>query len=801
MRENRPLPQTQITPEARTNENNNGKNYQNLYVMREAWTYDPGNADPANGKTPVHERNFTYAPENSTFVEISGNLSYTRTGSDNNEEIVSGDVTYIVHLGETGSSADINNVACVNNYDVRRNVRYVYNMRITGINSFELEVGPEGKEKRPGAEGDLSISNSQQISMDAHYGRFLLELDKNSILGLGEDGVTEGAGWNISSPLGKTVYENGTISSPYDYKWVLFAINKEFYPDSTDIESKMVKFPGVQAYDGGIDIFDANGGKIDDAAIKNAIAQDYGNNLDGNGMTFKKYLDTNAGQSNYYYQYKDAISDSACLRDINQLLKHLYEEAKNDSDIFTKRQDDTYKVTITAFCDEYTYLYNPSTTNYIHPGTAVNDQAALLLWKEYVNTDDRVMNITPMVATDYSQDGNTTVTHSFVSISQVSIKTIYNENAQGLTTAWGLESTNETGALTYQITHSLNRGNESGLNSTSDGRTNFLNFWLKKDNNDYAQGDISWTDVMTVTQSIENAEGLTSEYRDAFHACITRNRDLNGNNLIDENEIYWYLAARDQLSGLYIGQPALDDNAWMYTGDGSAINHLVSSSLYSNGYTHSDNIPNFWILWSEEGASWGQLHGSGDQATQVYDYRCVRNLGIPIDSHQAPQHYASMTDQNGYYTIDVSVVNSRALRSTSDEGENLPFDHERSQNNRPYKSFDVSDGFTGETTWAQMREDINNNENPCPDGWRVPNQREMLIMMSMNGQQEFDLSFDSNGRVHYNLGIATSFSFNGTGLYNDTRVGFIYNNPNLMLLNDNGASKVRIRCIRDHTTN
>lgn len=810
MRENRPLPQTQITQEARNDENVKGKNYQNLYVMREAWAYDPDKADPSNGKTPVHERDFTYAPENSTFVEISGNLSYTRTGSDNKEEIVSGDVSYIVHLGETGSSADINNVACVNNYDVRRNVRYIYNMRITGINSFELEVGPEGKEKRPGAEGDLSISNSQQISMDAHYGRFLLELDKDSILGLGEDGVTEGAGWNVSSPLGKTVYENGTISSPYDYKWILFAINREFYPNSPDIEGKMVKFPGVQAYDGGIDMFDANGVKKDEADIKKEIDNDYGNNLYGN-RTFRDYLDTPAGQSNYYCQYKDAIDEDACLRDINQLLKHLYQEANdNNSKLFTERQDGTYKVTITAFCDEYTYLYNPSTTNYLHPGTSVNDQEALLLWKEYVNTDDRVMNITPMVATDYSQDGNTSITHSFVSISQTSIKTIYNENASGLTTAWGLETTNETGALTYRLTHDLNRGNESGLNSTSNGRTNFLNFWLKKDNNDYAEGDINWTDVMTVTQSIENAEGLTGGYRDAFHACITRNRDLNGNDKIDENEIYWYLAARDQLSGLYIGQPALDDNSWMYTGDGSTINHLISSTLYGTDYTYDrrnesgsileSNIPNFWILWSEEGASWGQLHGGGDQNTTVYDYRCVRNLGIPIDSHEAPQHYATMTDQNGYYTIDVSVVNSRALRSTSDEGENLPFDHERSQNNRPYKSFDVRDGFTGATTWARMRDDINNNDNPCPDGWRVPNQREMLIMMSMNGQQGFDLSHDAYHN-NYNLGIATSFSFNGTGIYDDTRVGFIYNNPNLMLLNDNGASNVRIRCVRDHTTN
>lgn len=792
MRENRPVPSNEINGDARDKENANGKNYKNLYVMREAWPYDADKADPTTGKTPVHERDFTYAPENSTFVEISGNLNYTRKREnpethEMEDEYVSGIVTYLVHLGETGGAADINNVNAVNNYDVRRNVRYIYNMLITGINSFEVEVSTDGKEERPGAEGDLAISDSQQFLMDSHYGRILLELDRDDIIRNVEQGDPEQAGWNVSSPLGTTKFDGTTISYPYDYKWILFAINREF--GQTD--DKMVKFPGTQAYDGGVTFFLDNGSRKDDTTLRNEIANDFGNNYP-DGPTFKNSLSSD----NFYYGKN--IDDNACLRDINQLLKHLYEEAvSGTSNLF----DNEGKVVITAFCDEYTYLYDPRTEDYIHPGTPTENESDLLLWKEYVNTDDRVLNITPMVATDYSEDKNTSITHSFVKISQMAIKTIYNENDPDLKTAWGLETTNETGPLTWKARMNLYRGNKN--NTSSNGRTNFLNFWLETDDGwfgiggsgEYKDGDINWTDVMTVDQRIEDANGLNDNYRDAFHACITRNRDLNGNNKIDENEIYWYLPAQDQLSGLYIGQPALEESAWMYTGDGTTKNHLVTSTFNGN----DNNNTNFWILWSEEGASWGKLHGGGDENTTTYDYRCIRNLGIPIDDYTTPpSHYAEISTlhydaERSYYTIDVGVINSRALRSAPDDGDFLPLDHERSQNNQPFRSFDVlSLDYGGGITWTEMRDkiDAHDNTNICPEGWRPPNQREFLIMMSL---------IDLSG----NLGIATTFSFDGVGLYTSSnRYGFLYTFPNLRLYNDasndnTSSTSLKFRCVRD----
>lgn len=775
------LRETRLAPKQRIMSEDKGDR-SSLYALREAW-----DNENMSGKTPVHGRTYTYAPEYGTFVEITGNLSYSRINENGQEEQVDGDVTYIIHLGETGNDPDDEDA--VNNYDVRRNVRYIYNVNIKGINDMEVEV-TEQDELRPGVEGDLVISTNRKVEMDAHYGRVLLTLDKNNL---------KEAGWSAVTPLGTIEYnpETGQINAPYDYKWVLFAINRHFDPDNDG--SSMVKFPGIQAYDGGVKFYE-NGVQRSEEEIKNDIAGDDGNNFE-NGLTFKKSL-SETDWTNYYASPSliNYLDDDACLRDINQLIHYLKQELEDpESTIF-----DGDHVYITAFVDEFTYIYDPRLEDYIHPGKSVQEVAGdqdaarrLLLWKEYTNVGDRTLNILPMTNISYSPDKNTSITNAYITLSQKSIKTIYDTGDTGPDNAWGLEVVNETGRLEIPDYITIYG---SRTNSKSNGRGNFMNFWIK--NRD--QSELEWTKVMTIDQRIENAEGLDEDYRDALHACITRNRDLDGNNRIDEDEIYWYLASEAQLSGLFIGQPSLSQDAWLYQGDGSEYSHVVSSTS-----SNMRDRGSYRILWAEEGASWGPV--SGDGKVTAYDYRCVRNLGIDIaDMDESPAHYASVTDNYGYYTVDVGYLNDRALRSAPDDGINLPLDHERSQNNRPYAKFDVRKEVVRDgPVWLDMRDMLLQNENPCPEGWRVPNQREMLIMMNTL-TYEFGAAVDWTG----NYGIATTFSFNGTGLYSpqpgtvrDERWGFLTENTNLVLYNPNNPNNgqkgdsekpLKFRCVRDN---
>lgn len=786
LRETRLAPKQEIT--FKDKEDNSS-----LYALREAW-----DNENVSGKTPVHGggRTYTYAPEYGTFVEITGNLSYSRINENGQEEQVDGDVTYIIHLGETGNDPD--DEEAVNNYDVRRNVRYIYNVNIKGINDMEVEV-TEQDELRPGVEGDLVISTNRKVEMDAHYGRVLLTLDKNNL---------KEAGWSAVTPLGTIEYnpKTGQINAPYDYKWVLFAINRHFDPDNDG--SSMVKFPGIQAYDGGVKFYE-NGVQRSEEEIKNDIADDCGNNFE-NRPKFKESLSM-TDQTNYYASPSliNNLDDDACLRDINQLIHYLKQELEDpESTIF-----DGDHVYITAFVDEFTYIYDPRQEDYIHPGKSVHEVAGnnqdadrrLLLWKEYTNVGDRTLNILPMTNISYSPDKNTSITNAYITLSQKSIKTIYDTGETGPADAWGLEVVNETGRLEIPDYITIYG---SRTNSKSNGRGNFMNFWI----NNRDQSKLEWTKVMTTEQRIENAEGLNEDYRDALHACITRNRDLNGNNWIDEDEIYWYLASEAQLSGLFIGQPSLSQDAWLYQGDGSEYSHVVSST--SSNMMDRDS---YRILWAEEGASWGYTSGELQSYDSFYDYRCVRNLGIDIaDMERSPAHYAIVKQgsDNGEacYTVDVGYLNDRALRSAPDDGINLPLDHERSQNNRPYAKFNVRKEVVYDgPVWLEMRDMLLRNENPCPEGWRVPNQREMLIMMSTLTSEFISEAVDWTG----NYGIATTFSFNGTGLYSpqsntvrNERWGFLTENTNLVLYNPydpnsgeagDSNKKLKFRCVKDNT--
>ena len=159
----------------------------------------------------------------------------------------------------------------------------------------------------------------------------------------------------------------------------------------------------------------------------------------------------------------------------------------------------------------------------------------------------------------------------------------------------------------------------------------------------------------------------------------------------------------------------------------------------------------------------------------------------------------------------------------------LPQNKERDDNDRPYRKFAVLVSAKGEgrnssntnsngvypkdtnMSWTNLY-DKETNGNPCPDGYRAPNLRElMLIYTTYPDLCEIRFDSSSSSSSSYYL-CKTGFSFNGWGNYKDTygnanRPGFVYvyeynnNNPdasygNLMLLTGDGTSG-KVRCVRD----
>ena len=107
--------------------------------------------DMYNGDWMSH--NFTNAPQNSTYVVINGRYEGTEG---------SGDVHYLVHLGNFSSSGN------VDNFTVNRNEYHRYTVTVNGVDNISTDV----EVKNPGAYGNIEIPVefvSTPTPQDAHY--------------------------------------------------------------------------------------------------------------------------------------------------------------------------------------------------------------------------------------------------------------------------------------------------------------------------------------------------------------------------------------------------------------------------------------------------------------------------------------------------------------------------------------------------------------------------------------------------------------------------------------------------------
>lgn len=833
--ENRRQPTKSITNQ----EKETYSEVQNLYALREKRAKTENKVDGTKPGQDYVPGDFVFAPENSTYVTIRGTLSF-----QHGRDFYNADVTYTVHLGSTGNKKDngvdwSNDVDLVNNYDVRRNTHYTYNVTITGVESMRVEVVSD-KEERPGVEGDVIKAGGEVVDLDSHYGRAKFSLTRGDI--------KAGLSWAISTPFqrGLKVFdrsnytvngdEDGTVVSDVarlssnqvenlktglslnDYRWVQFAINQECvlvrddegHADVKVPPSAFAKYPGYAAYSS--------------------------TNLSEQAPAF--------GGKGYHYSGSTAIySEDVVLYDVNQLLNHLFIEANKSKeqgcDLFLKdggvSYDDDAEVTITAFIDEFVYKYNPTKDYYKIPDEEVTSDE-LLLWKKVVNGENRMLHIC-VEGAQYSPDGNTSWAESVITFSQRPIYTFYDPDSD-VKTAWGTEFKNES--------EDAKDDTDKNLPATSSA-LNDIN-WIK-DNNTFDDGrkntlevldqltDLKWTDVLYLNDG--DYGRLKDKYKSVWFACLGRNRDLNGDNIVQLDEIRWYLASVDQLTDIFIAEAAVP-NAKLYSQNATSasvpLEHVISSTYHT--ITNRSTTMKPWIIWAEEGASRGVYGDSGDKTSDPHTYRCLRNLGLSLKTIASEvDDYVKSKDESGNiitkdrvvnvgrgtvtYTerfIDLSRLEPNTLRAALTGGI-LPQNKERDDNDRPYRKFAVlvsaegsrwnssytnASGLYPQGTGSYISwNSLYNNEvigNPCPDGYRAPNLRELMLMYTTYPDL-FENAF--GGQYSFYL-CKTGFSFDGWPGYTDGRPGFVYiyesnaDYGNLKLLqgweSGNGG---KVRCVRD----
>ena len=764
--------------------------------------------DKWNGYGDDGKKIWDNAPQNSSYVVMTGRYMET----DDNEAIVrQGSVSYTIHLGDFSTSDKLGD------FSVRRNYRYTYTVKVQGVDKIvteaEAEENDPDAEQQPGAEGDIiGYENAAQIfDLDCHYEQAYVEYDLTAIANsLGDNATDEQIGnafiLKASTPYApnaemvRPYYQDptgnneSTITAQMDYKWIYFL--------SQATVGTLSDYPGDQCRD-----------QIGDSPIYSG----------------PKYLINPYQLCVSLGQLTRMIVDRKNYSEISEKANKLHIELSQENDHYIAR--------FTAFVDEYYYQKNPLTGDFVG-------------WDSYTRQNDRSMLIASNI--DISDDGNSTYATTRTAFIQRAIETYYNESVAEYTNAMGVETYCENYAM-----GGLGQYNSFAGNSSSNGRENMIgliNFdkwdkYIQTEKNGYFESNTS--DYLR--HKISNI--LTSGYASSpYYACLSRNRDLNGDGEIDDREIRWYLPASDQYLRINIGADAMSEASRLFLGNRARLTDNYPRDLYEDGsiyYTSTynsgiDNEPGIrQVLWAAEVGALGN-NGAGHDKGLV---RCIRNLPssnvvveanpdeIVVDDRAMGDVSYTLKRKNNMYIFDFeNRLDERIYRVEEQDG---PYRHHYEEPsallmedaNRLPKGIVVAPYSVGNiggkkaTSYTTDDRDrvINGTFNPCANfsvsgdeanngKWRVPNLREMMVITTQAERLEFFergyLGYnDSWGNYYDNKGnslgiyfFMTSTDFSG---HSSQRPGYVFqayrNGHRSGFITTESEEPFFVRCVRDMT--
>lgn len=482
-----------------------------------------------------------------------------------------------------------------------------------------------------------------------------------------------------------------------------------------------------------------------------------------NGLDISKYPCKYPGDQNRY-----STTNTEGWLNVFELLAELYKDA-------TYTENSNTEVYYTCFIDEY-YYYNKA-------------------WKEFVNKPRRTMQIANNLS--ISEDKKSIYAEVAYSISQRSISTFYtNENVR----AFGTEIIDEEDVYNCRLGSSdekLTYYNNITISSQDDWKA-----WTSASNTNTTTANSNW---YTHNNIVSNIEGIQPLYKAAAKACMSRNRDLDGDGIIDQNEVRWYLAAVDQYRAIYFGQNVLDVDAWLINEDElTEINEAYTGTDYGRANTWNNGRDqnghdfrgryHYWTCskTSESGTFWPEEGLTNNPAqtnwvSRAELIRCIRTL--ESGTTDTPKY--GINDPELFYTYDETTrtfdlngikVNRQPISAP------LGTHNEIGDLNEFCSSFVVAaDDLTG----YSLTNIINNSdycltysETGYPAGtWRTPNQKEMALMLSK-------IPALKSG----NYGTRTRFTGSDVYSWHDSP-GFGSEGGSINLTNH--TSGVKIRCVRD----
>lgn len=760
----------------------------------------------------------TWTPNNeASYVLISCTVNYKQQISVNEQgEIVkndgtevyrSGNAVYMIHLGYIG---DVAEDAKSKDFNCYRNVDYTYNITVNGLNDIRVDAYATD-ETYHGEEGLVSDLQNSTIELDAHYHAFNIKLTEEEL-------KQKNFGFII------TTYENGKKITVSD----LNVKNGQIVDEAgNEVPAKYYNWIELRA-------------TKDEKTLADYKPSNYNNYLSDEKHTFL-LSDLRGDESRGVGPWDNGMTD----------------DMKSDSEWYT------------VFVNEYTYETDADESSV--DGSKPN-------WTGYVNQNPRRFYI--RVARKTSPDGNSVYARSKYGVSQQSVQTYYSlsnltpvSTGFPLGTAIGVERFNETEGLNMRVTF-------AGGNSTVNGRWNVAQ-WL--DNNNTTtnpsinstdeNGRPAWSNFVSQNSPMEmpgvsglrlqggpalpartieghnplplpavitrsgtsysfNDPQASSSYIEAINACMSRNRDNNGNGRIDPDELRWYVPAMGKylrliLGGNSLNQPILNFsnvNKLPYANQNgfseNSANRSITNDYYPR-YMFVSSNSGVNVLWAMEGTStslYDKVYQWSGNNSRPWQVRCIRNLGTDLSSVGSDDKVTMAYVHDGNTrTVRMSYYDLASVRPnkyTSNNGSDaMPLHTINSDYNMVYKAFEYASDDIKVT-----RTDIANatsyatyiNGNPCnvkntdtSTGWRVPNQKELTILRNagvFNAHQSYTTWLSCTvGYFNYSDGQGNSSTANKYLLVMQKEQGvqLTNNNFNYAFGSIGSSDGMFVRCVRD----
>ena len=484
-----------------------------------------------------------------------------------------------------------------------------------------------------------------------------------------------------------------------------------------------------------------------------------------NWVSFKSLKDVPVEET---YKYPDEKHVSELLS-VEELLTELNKWAKGENSLLAPTNEGA--IEFVCFVNEYYYQS--------------------IMWPEFVNTLDREFFIMDKTQKQTS-GGNSTLTSdaSFV-IKQHSIQTIYDLNKGEDYNAWGIETINETGLLNTTT-------NPSKIKDIAYGR---LNLPPKLNNG-------NWSTFLDYSKE-SNSNQMKDDYKNAYYACLQRNRDENGDGVIDSKEKKWYLASSGQYISLWLGRSSLSAESSLFNIDDWVKEGFAKNIPAKYHYIPSNNDGKV-VFWAEEGITIGNddSHTTG----KIRNYRCIRDLNMKgmdennLDRKKAPETLFKISSVDPKaLTVTFDYLNANSLKPAPSMNELDPHNERDNDINRVYKSFCIVRGSVSSNQVGGTWKAKTNLTNPCnrimnEHGWRMPNQAELSVIYLVGTDASAYGSYkknEFNGLKGQTVFARTSYSGIAKNGKSGQHAYRLLANEHISLVEKTGYTGF-IRCVKDN---